>query len=397
MRVNFVLSGMARDRFSAGQFVIMEHAHELARRGHDVTLIPTMPSYRPDWFDVKVRLLDAPSFEPARAPLRSARSLARYALRGRDRHDLTAAFTEASRQVASRSQMPYRVAAMTDRLRQVVPPADVTLATAASTALPVWLCGSGEKAYFMQHHEVLFAPESDDPETERSFADLTYRLPLNRIANCSWLAREIAQNYGGEQPALCLNAIDHRRYFRDGSPDAAPLTIVSYSGRQAPWKDLRTAAHAIRIVRESVPDLRWLVYGAGGLLPPDNEIAPYESVGFMGADQLRGLYSRAHVLLAASWYESFPLPPLEAMACGCAVVTTPLGTEDFARDRHNARIVPAREAAQMAAAILDLWKRPDERARLVAQGQQDATRFTWKASGDQMERVLTEIISRKAV
>lgn len=393
MRVNFVLAGLARERFSAGHLIILEHAHELARRGHEVTLVPTIPSYRPDWYDVQIPLLDGPAFRPERGGLRAARSAGRW-LRGgrRRRSDLADSFTEIVRPFASRSALPYEIASMTERLRDVVPPADVTLATGFATTLPVWLVGTGVKAYFMQHHEVVFAPESDAPEWTRAYAELSYRLPLNRIANCSWLRNEIVRVYGGQTPALCLNAIDLGRYFPDGAPpEGGPMTVVSYSGRRAPWKDLRTAAEAVRRARESVPDLRWLVYGDDALLAPDNHIAAYESVGFQDADGLRRLYSRAQVLLSASWYESFPLPPLEAMACGCAVLTTRLGTEDFARDGENARVVEAQDPSAMAQALVDLWRRPEERARLAEQGRLDAQAFTWKAAGDQLENVLLEL------
>ena len=394
MKVNFVLSGMSRERFTAGQLIVLEHAHELARRGHDVTLIPTIRSYRPEWFDVQVRLIEGPRVDLLGAAARATRALLGFFLSGRrNRPALTSACTDLSRQVAGRAQLAYTVAAMTDRLRQVIPPADVTLATGFSTALPVWLCGSGVRAYFMQHHEVLFTAELPEPEMAEAYADLTYRLPLQHIANCSWLVDTIADQYGSTPAALVLNAIDHRRYYPDGQPDGSPLTVVSYSGRAAPWKDLHTAARAIRIARETVPDLRWLVYGGPGLLPPDNVVAPYEAVGFLAPDALRRLYSRAHLLLATSWYESFPLYPLEAMACGCAVVTTPLGTEDFAVDGYNARVVPPREPERMAAAIVELWRRPELRAQLAVQACDDAKRFNWAASGDQMERTLTDMVA----
>jgi glycosyltransferase involved in cell wall biosynthesis len=393
MKVNFVISGVGRDRFSAGHLVIMEHAHELARRGHEVTVVPTMASYTPRWFDVQVALVPGTRMRPAGAIADSARAFSRYLRDRRRRADLVAGFTALTREVAGHATLPYRVAAMSDRLRRVIPEADVTLATGFSTVLPVWLSGTGALGYFMQHHEVLFAAETDDPQTNERLAELSYRLPLHRIANCTWLAREIMSQYGGDPPALCLNAIDHDRYYPDGSPPKGPLTVVSYSGRRAPWKDLHTAAQAIRLAREKVPDLRWIVYGSEGLISPDNDIAPYEAAGFMNADQLRSLYSRAHIALSASWYESFPLPPLEAMACGCAVVTTRLGTEDYARDGENSRVVEARDAGAMARAIVDLWCDPALRARLSTQAQEDAAAFTWSRSGDQFEQALTAILA----
>jgi mannose-1-phosphate guanylyltransferase len=58
------------------------------------------------------------------------------------------------------------------------------------------------------------------------------------------------------------------------------------------------------------------------------------------------------VYLCASHYESFPLPPLEAMACGAPVVTTAnVGVLEYARDAQNAVVVPIGDVAAMKAAI----------------------------------------------
>ena len=43
-------------------------------------------------------------------------------------------------------------------------------------------------------------------------------------------------------------------------------------------------------------------------------------------DLLRALYSNALALVFPSLYEGFGWPPLEAQACGCPVVASPLGS-----------------------------------------------------------------------
>jgi glycosyltransferase involved in cell wall biosynthesis len=48
-------------------------------------------------------------------------------------------------------------------------------------------------------------------------------------------------------------------------------------------------------------------------------------LGFVEADDLPGLYAGAAVVTFTSAYEGFGLPPLEAMACGAAVVSSSVG------------------------------------------------------------------------
>ena len=60
-------------------------------------------------------------------------------------------------------------------------------------------------------------------------------------------------------------------------------------------------------------------------LQPIGELGLKERVKFVGyvADEdLAALYSAAECLVLPSWYEGFGIPIVEAMACGCPVVTS---------------------------------------------------------------------------
>jgi len=49
------------------------------------------------------------------------------------------------------------------------------------------------------------------------------------------------------------------------------------------------------------------------------------SLGFVQVETLRDLYDGAEALIYPSLYEAFGLPPIEAMSCGCPVITTRRG------------------------------------------------------------------------
>jgi glycosyltransferase involved in cell wall biosynthesis len=71
------------------------------------------------------------------------------------------------------------------------------------------------------------------------------------------------------------------------------------------------------------------VRGWGGVDPPPN----VRWLGDVGDDELAALYRGAHCLVYASLYEGFGIPVAEALACGCAVVTTRgSAMEEIARD-----------------------------------------------------------------
>jgi glycosyltransferase involved in cell wall biosynthesis len=112
--------------------------------------------------------------------------------------------------------------------------------------------------------------------------------------------------------------------------------VVTYS-RPEKWKGFQDAVPAMGELMKLHPGkIEWHVYGFAHAIGPDNPLAPYKFHGALGHDELSRLYAESDIVLCPSWYESFPLPPIEAMACGTAVVTTPYGTEDYAIDGHTA-------------------------------------------------------------
>ena len=124
---------------------------------------------------------------------------------------------------------------------------------------------------------------------------------------------------------------------------------------------------------------------------PGNPLAPYQFHGTLGHDELSRLYAESDIALCPSWYESFPRPPIEAMACGTAVVTTRYGTEDYAIDGHTAIVVRPRVLVDFVAALDALVRRPEIRQRLARNGRAMAESLTWDGSVAARESLLLRI------
>jgi glycosyltransferase involved in cell wall biosynthesis len=112
-------------------------------------------------------------------------------------------------------------------------------------------------------------------------------------------------------------------------------------------------------------------------------------------DQLAELYSQSDIFASPSWYEGFPLPPLEAMSCGTPVVTTRIGAEDYAADGENALIVEPRKPEQMAAEILRILNDPNLRDKLVSNGIETAKKLTWDETANKVEAALFRMANGK--
>jgi GT2 family glycosyltransferase len=91
-------------------------------------------------------------------------------------------------------------------------------------------------------------------------------------------------------------------------------------------------------------------------------------------DELAAAYSGAVALLHPSTYEGFGLPVLEAMACGCPVITTKNGS--LAEVAGEAAIFVRDDDVAGMAAALDEVQKPQVRARMIAAGLEQAKRFS---------------------
>jgi glycosyltransferase involved in cell wall biosynthesis len=103
--------------------------------------------------------------------------------------------------------------------------------------------------------------------------------------------------------------------------------------------------------------------------------------GWVGGEELEGLYAAASCLVFPSLYEGFGLPVLEAMARGLPVATSGRASlREVAGDA--ALLFDPEDVDAIRAAIERLLSDEVERRRLVAAGRERAARFTWERTAE---------------
>ncbi|MDN5934780.1 MAG: glycosyltransferase family 4 protein [Nitrosospira sp.] len=111
-------------------------------------------------------------------------------------------------------------------------------------------------------------------------------------------------------------------------------------------------------------------------------------------DELGLAYNGAQTLVYPSLYEGFGMPVLEAMACGCPVITTQHGS--LAQAAGNAACVISGESSGELLQALDRVREPAERKRLRAAGLSHASRFRWRHLADAFVQALEELHAEAA-
>ena len=102
--------------------------------------------------------------------------------------------------------------------------------------------------------------------------------------------------------------------------------------------------------------------------------------------ELPSLYSMAQALVFASLYEGFGLPILEAMACGCPVITSKVTSiPEVAGD--SALYVDPYDVDSIAQGINRAIDDAEFRKTLIQQGLERAALFSWNQTAQNIERV----------
>lgn len=179
----------------------------------------------------------------------------------------------------------------------------------------------------------------------------------------------------------------------------AGRTVVGI-GRLVPTKGFDLLIRAFAQVLPDNPGWRLLIAGEGGERPRlealSDELGVSNEVVLPGTvDEPIRLLRRSDIFVLSSRYEGFPNVLLEAMACGLPVIATdcPSGPRHIVLNQKNGLLVPAEDAAALAAAMQSLIRNADERERLGRQALKVRQRFSLERVMTQWDQIFSEVTS----
>lgn len=349
MHVQFLM-GPRPQRPSGGALVVYRHARELSKRG------------------VRVSILHAQSLPRWQAPKRGSAlrgTLRELRRRWQNRGTSGPAWAELPDEVEVRD-----VPALTARY---VERADHSIATFWPTAIALHALdgAAGKPAYLIQHYE--------DWAGDCEQVDATWNLPMRKLFVAEWLM-QLARDKGCPEEELSLvpNAIDHEVFGVETPPaERGPRVAMLYG--ESPWKGAAEGFAALEQVKREIPELEVELFGVWN--------APEELPEWMryrrdpSRPELRALLNRSAAFLCSSWSEGWGLPGAEALASGCALVSTDNGgVRDYARDGEEALLAPPQDADALAEQLLRVLRDDALRQRLIDAGQRSVNGFRWERS-----------------
>ena len=192
------------------------------------------------------------------------------------------------------------------------------------------------------------------------------------------------------------------RLALDGRP------VLLWVGRVAPIKGLDTLLDAVARLSTSAGPARLLIVGGDADEPMSEHevflrrrierLGLRDSVCFVGPqpqDVLPVYYAAADVTVLPSYYESFGMVALEAMACGSPVIASRVGgLVTTVRDGVTGFLVPDGDVEALAERIAALVADPDLRWRVGREGVRWAAQHRWACVAEAVCKEYASLESR---
>jgi glycosyltransferase involved in cell wall biosynthesis len=341
----------------------LELANHLVGRGHEVSVVyPLLPSSWEKWYNL--RSLGNRSIEAIK-----------NIIKGPDVEwfDLKADL--------------IRIPLINERW---IPKGDVIMATWWENAHHIhkFKKDKGEKFYFVRHYEIWGGPPD--------LVDETYTLPLHKIVTSNWLKNIMESKFRARVYGPLPNGVNFdlfhmkRKTFNRHEP---PRIGMLY--RDIEFKCSKDGIKALKMVKELHPEVKLVIFGEN---PNANDLGMLKDLGDYEFHlrpfkrELLEIYNSLDILLFPSCSEGYGNPPLEAMACGSAVVSTRVGAvPDYSVDGETILTSSPGNPTVLAENIIRLIENEGERAKIAENGHNYIKRFTWENSAEELEKIFENV------
>jgi glycosyltransferase involved in cell wall biosynthesis len=185
------------------------------------------------------------------------------------------------------------------------------------------------------------------------------------------------------------------KFFLDHEYVEGSASRLLYVGTWLDRKGVYYLAEAFQLLAGALPEARLTV--AGCFLPEEELRRSFAAsvrdrvtvIPFVARDDMPNLYAQHDLFVLPSLVEGMPLALLEAMAAGMPVVTTESsGMADVVEDELNGLLVPPADSEGLFGALSSLCGSAELRRRLGNEAQRTMRRYTWEQVTQKLEKIL---------
>lgn len=352
MIVNFILPCFGGHPIG-GLKVVYEYANRLAEDGYKVNLIHSSAKHKTQKFFDKIR------------------NYVRY-----ERAKLTGSFKPVNWFPIHKNINLIVIPEMSEKF---IPDSDKIIATSWETATPVFSFSKskGDKFYFIQSYEVWSGSEE--------LVNQTWRYPMKKIVIAKWL--QLKADEMGLKTIYIPNGFDLDRFFITNQIEDRCNRSVIMMYHTHKVKGSEYALNAIESLKVSYPDLKLSLFG---ITPRPGDLKPWiEYYSNPEQEKLRELYNRNAIFISPSLVEGFPLPPGEAMLCGCCCIASDIkGHKEYCYDNDTAFLFAPNNPGVLEEKLREVMESNNKRIDIAKKGNEVIKQFQWEASYKKFEDYL---------
>lgn len=184
--------------------------------------------------------------------------------------------------------------------------------------------------------------------------------------------------------------------------------FLLYVGNAYPHKNLEFLLRVFKNIREIKPNLRLVLIGKEdyfynklrnfalsiNLLKSNSEDSPVVFADYVPDRQLLVFYQKASAYIFPSLYEGFGLPPLEAMAQSCPVISASASSLPEILGQAALYFNP-KEEEELKKRVLELLDNESLRSELINKGKEQIKKYSWEECARQTFSVYEQALIKK--
>lgn len=231
-------------------------------------------------------------------------------------------------------------------------------------------------------------------KSQRVYRFFTYERPASKsdaiVVISDFTQRSVIKELGVDKSKVhrIYPGVDHEFFHFDPRKNwnQAGEGFLYFPARGLPHKNHHRLFSAMVMVRKTYPDLQLVLTGADqGMLGELPEFVIHE--GHVSRRRVLELYKSADALVFPSLYEGFGLPPIEAMAVGCPVISSRAGSL-FEVCGDGATFIDPLSVEDIARGIIDTLADPESK---IEAGKINAARFNWDIAAQEHIKLFKEL------
>ena len=224
--------------------------------------------------------------------------------------------------------------------------------------------------YFVQADETEFS----NNKLYKKHAKNTYFNPVQKFTHSKWLVEVFQNKYGIELINIGFGIDNNKFYPKKYNLDKIIFTIA----RIGLTKGFSVFVRAVNRLWNVRKDFKVIIAGDRYAVNSAYIDFPFEFLGWIHNDELLAdLYSRS-IFVSTGLNEAFPMPPLEAMACGgCVVMSLNGGSSEYAKDGENCLLITPGNDKELTEKLNFILSQDSVREDISSRAISTAKRYDW--------------------